>query len=208
MKWLVTAGPTQEALDPVRYLGNRSSGKLGYALATEIARQSHDVILVAGPTTLPDPHNVTVEHVVSAAEMDERVAAHQEACQVLIMSAAVADWTPVAPSSEKIRKESLEGDTQTLTLKRTTDILARLGVTRRADQLLVGFCLETRDHVARARIKCERKGADLIFANDAATLGADEVSGWLVDATTEVSWATMSKMEFARRFVEILRERV
>jgi phosphopantothenoylcysteine decarboxylase / phosphopantothenate---cysteine ligase len=164
---LVTAGPTFEDIDPVRYVGNRSSGRMGFALAVEAQRRGADVTLVSGPTKLPAPAVGAVVHVRSAAEMHEAVIRVAASADVVIMAAAVADYTPAAVASGKIAK----GDAPlTLQLTRTKDILADLGSMRAAMRserpLLVGFAAETSDVVARARDKRVRKQVDLVVAND------------------------------------------
>jgi phosphopantothenoylcysteine decarboxylase / phosphopantothenate---cysteine ligase len=164
---LVTAGPTYEDIDPVRYVGNRSSGRMGFALAVEAQRRGADVTLIAGPTKLAAPAVGAVVHVRSAAEMHEAVMRVAASADVVIMAAAVADYTPVAVAPGKIAK----GDAPlTLQLTRTKDILADLGSMRAAMRserpLLVGFAAETSDVVAKARDKRARKQVDLVVAND------------------------------------------
>jgi phosphopantothenoylcysteine decarboxylase/phosphopantothenate--cysteine ligase len=163
---LVTAGPTYEDFDPVRYIGNRSSGRMGYAIAAEAARRGADVTLVTGPTALQMPQVREVVKVRSATEMHGAVISRAVGMQVVVMAAAVADYTPAAPAGQKVPKD---GDTLTLVLKRTPDILAELGQRRLANgggPLLVGFAAETEQVVARATAKREKKHADLIVAND------------------------------------------
>jgi phosphopantothenoylcysteine decarboxylase / phosphopantothenate---cysteine ligase len=164
---LVTAGPTYEDIDPIRYVGNRSSGRMGFALAVEAQRRGADVTLIAGPTKLPAPAVGAVVHVRSAAEMHEAVMRVAATADVVIMAAAVADYTPADVAPGKIAK----GDAPlTLTLTRTKDILADLGSMRAAMRserpLLVGFAAETSDVVANARDKRARKQVDLVVAND------------------------------------------
>jgi phosphopantothenoylcysteine decarboxylase / phosphopantothenate---cysteine ligase len=164
---LITAGPTYEDIDPVRYVGNRSSGRMGFALAEEALRRGADVTLVAGPTSVPVPAVQQVVRVRSAAEMHEAVMARAAEADVVIMAAAVADYTPQATASQKVPK----GDGPlSLTLTRTRDILAELGGIRSAmggrRPVLVGFAAETDDLVRKARDKRARKGVDLMVAND------------------------------------------
>ena len=169
---LVTAGPTYEDLDPVRYLGNRSSGRMGFAIASEAARRGADVTLVAGPTTVDPPPVNQVVRVRGAEEMYRAVLSRAERMQVVIMAAAVADYAPAARAPQKVPKG---GDTMTLVLKKTPDILAELGQRRVASgdgPLLVGFAAETEDVVARATAKREEKHADLIVANDVSRADA------------------------------------
>jgi len=180
---LVTAGPTYEDLDPVRYVGNRSSGRMGLAIAAEAARRGARVTLVLGPTPLQPPAALDVVRVRSAAEMHRAVMERVGTAEVAIMAAAVADYTPAAPAPQKIAKE--DGPV-TLTLTRTRDILADIAaLPRRAAEgrpVLVGFAAETTDVVARARAKRARKRVDLIVANDVSRSDA----GFDVD-TNEVT---------------------
>jgi phosphopantothenoylcysteine decarboxylase/phosphopantothenate--cysteine ligase len=164
---LVTAGPTYEDIDPVRYLGNRSSGRMGFAVAAEARRRGARVTLVAGPTRVEPPAVDQLVRVRSAAEMHTAVMADATRADVVIMAAAVADYTPDAPASQKVPKAA---GPLTLTLQRTPDILAELGrlPSRPATgvPMLVGFAAETADVDGRAREKRVRKGIDLIVAND------------------------------------------
>ncbi|HZB25109.1 MAG TPA: bifunctional phosphopantothenoylcysteine decarboxylase/phosphopantothenate--cysteine ligase CoaBC [Vicinamibacterales bacterium] len=162
---VVTAGPTQEDLDQVRYIGNRSSGRMGYALAAEAARRGARVVLVSGPTSLEPPIGLEVVHVRSAVEMQQAVQLAVRDADLVVMAAAVADYTPTAPVDGKIEKS--EGPLD-IRLVRTPDILMELGRARRGSALpvLVGFAAESGDPVARGREKLKRKMADLIVAND------------------------------------------
>ncbi|MQA29791.1 MAG: bifunctional phosphopantothenoylcysteine decarboxylase/phosphopantothenate--cysteine ligase CoaBC [Luteitalea sp.] len=165
-KVLVTAGPTYEDLDPVRYVGNRSSGRMGFALAAEAARRGAVVTLIAGPTSLDPPSVHQVVRVRRAAEMHAAVLEQAGDAAVVIMAAAVADYAPEQRVNQKVHKGA---DTITLVLTRTPDILADLGARRLAagtGPVLVGFAAETEDVVARAAEKLHRKHADLIVAND------------------------------------------
>ena len=163
---LVTAGPTYEDLDPVRYLGNRSSGRMGFALASEAKRRGARVTLVAGPTLVQPPAVDEMIRVRSAAEMHAAVMGTSGHADVVIMAAAVADYSPVKAADKIVKTDA----PLTLTLERTRDILAELGqLTSRASSgrpILVGFAAETRDVLVRARDKRRRKGIDLIVAND------------------------------------------
>lgn len=164
---VVTAGPTYEDIDPVRYVGNRSSGRMGFALAAEARRRGATVTIVAGPTRVEPPAVDEVVRVRSAAEMHEAVMRAASNADVVIMAAAVADYTPVAVAPEKIAKTEAP---MTVTLRRTKDILTDLGSMRAglgsARPLLVGFAAETEDVLAKAREKRLRKKIDLIVAND------------------------------------------
>jgi phosphopantothenoylcysteine decarboxylase/phosphopantothenate--cysteine ligase len=169
---LVTAGPTFEDIDPVRFVGNRSSGLMGYAIAAEAVRRGARVTLVSGPAKAGPPAAAEVVHVRSAAEMHQAVLSRAAASDVVVMAAAVADYTIATPDAQKIAKRD---EPLVLTLTRTKDILAELGQlpSRRAEQrpVLVGFAAETHDVVARAREKLTRKGVDLIVANDVSQPG-------------------------------------
>jgi phosphopantothenoylcysteine decarboxylase/phosphopantothenate--cysteine ligase len=163
---VVTAGPTYEDIDPVRYIGNRSSGRMGYAIAAEAARRGARVVLISGPTGLDIPAGVEVARVRSAAEMHTAVQAAAPGAEMVIMAAAVADYTPAAGAAAgKIEKTDAPLE---LRLVRTKDILAELGAARRGASrpLLIGFAAESGDPVARGREKLVRKAADLIVAND------------------------------------------
>ena len=165
---LVTAGPTREPLDPVRYLSNRSSGKMGYAIAEAAAARGAKVILVSGPTSLPVPHGVDVIHVETAQQMYDAVLAKFPAATAVVKAAAVADYRPKLVAGRKIKKDERVPE---LTLESTPDILAEIGK-RKAGQILVGFAAETEDLVANARKKLGRKNLDLMVANDVGQPGA------------------------------------
>lgn len=181
MQVMVTAGPTRESLDPVRFIGNRSSGKMGYALAEAARRRGADVVLVTGPTGLKPPSGVKAVHVTTAAEMREAVISRALTTDVVIMAAAVADYMPATTSAQKVHKDQ---DELTLKLVRTPDILAELGRLRagKGRPLLVGFAAETADVVAQARKKLREKGVDMVVANDVSRSDA----GFEVD-TNEVT---------------------
>ena len=159
--FLVTAGGTQEPIDPVRFIGNRSSGKQGFAIATEAARRGADVTLVTGPTWLADPDRVDVVRVRTADEMLAAVAERYDDTDVVVKAAAVADFRPANPAGQKIKKDQ---GTPTIELVPTVDILSELG-RGKTHQLLVGFSAETEDAVARARKKLTAKNLDLIVTN-------------------------------------------
>jgi phosphopantothenoylcysteine decarboxylase/phosphopantothenate--cysteine ligase len=170
---LVTAGPTLEDIDPVRFVGNRSSGRMGYAVAAEAMRRGARVTLVSGPTTVPAPRVDDTVDVRSAADMHQAVLSRAPRMDVIVMAAAVADYTIAAPNTEKIAKQDAP---LVLTLTRTKDVLGDLGqlASRRSagTPLLVGFAAESHDVVAHARQKLERKNVDLIVANDISAPGA------------------------------------
>ena len=166
---LVTAGPTQESLDPVRYLTNHSTGKMGYAIARRAMERGADVTLISGPTDLDRVPFVETVDVVSAQDMFEAVSARAAESDLIFKAAAVADYTPCDYSGDKIKKK--EGDLS-IPLKRTTDILAWLGEHRRPGQVICGFSMETRDMVANSQAKLEKKKVDMICANNLKVSGA------------------------------------
>lgn len=169
---VVTAGPTYEDLDPVRYLGNRSSGRMGFAIAEESARRGASVTLVSGPTSLSAPASCAVVRVRSAVDMHAEVMARADAADAVVMAAAVADYRPVARADQKVSKS--DGDL-TIQLTRNPDVLADLGArraTRGQGPVLVGFAAETEHVIERARAKRERKRVDLIVANDVSRIDA------------------------------------
>lgn len=166
---LVTAGPTREALDPVRYLTNHSSGKMGYAIARAAARRGAEVTLVSGPTALPRPAYMEVVDVTSAREMYEAVTARANDADIIIKAAAVADYRPATVADNKIKKK--DGDLS-IPLERTDDIIARLGSTKKPGQFLCGFSMETENMLENSRKKLEKKRLDMIAANNLKVDGA------------------------------------
>lgn len=168
---LVTAGPTREPLDPVRFLSNRSSGRMGYALARSAWRRGADVLLVSGPTELPDPVSVEVRRVETAEQMNEAVRGRLPSADVVIFAAAVSDYRPARRRDDKLKRAEV-GESATLELCRNPDIAAGTRGLRRAGCVSVGFALETRRLVDGAREKLEEKGFDLVVANDASEEGA------------------------------------
>ncbi|HZR24987.1 MAG TPA: bifunctional phosphopantothenoylcysteine decarboxylase/phosphopantothenate--cysteine ligase CoaBC [Vicinamibacterales bacterium] len=165
-KLLVTAGPTYEDFDPVRFVGNRSSGKMGFAVAAEAARRGADVTLVVGPTRIDTPPVRDIVHVRTATDMHQAVMSRAGDMDVIVMAAAVADYMPVDRAGQKVQKS---GDTLTLVMKKTPDILADLGLRRLASSkgpVLVGFAAETENVITRASEKRSRKHVDFIVAND------------------------------------------
>ena len=168
MRVLVTAGPTREALDPVRYLTNRSSGKMGYAMADAFARAGHAVLLISGPTQLDVPEGVDFLPIESAEEMFDAVKRYIGKMDAAVFAAAVADYRPAMVSDQKIKKT---GETLTLELVRTPDILGSVRRDFGFAGTLVGFAAETRDLQANAREKLTKKGCDLVIANDVSKPG-------------------------------------
>lgn len=182
---LVTAGPTYEDVDPVRYIGNRSSGRMGFAIAAEATRRGAVVTLVAGPTSIEAPRVADLVRVRSADQMHQAVLSRSEKADVVVMAAAVADYTPEHRADQKLHKRD---DSLTLVLRRTRDILADLGSRRLAEgrgPVLVGFAAETEDLIAGATDKWRRKHVDLIVANDVS--GADAGFEAETNAVTIVS---------------------
>jgi phosphopantothenoylcysteine decarboxylase/phosphopantothenate--cysteine ligase len=163
LKVLITAGPTREPLDPVRYLTNRSSGKMGYALAQAFADAGHQVLLVSGPSQLDVPPGVDFLPIETADEMHQAVARHLPRMEAAVFAAAVADYRPATVAGQKIKKA---GETLTLELVRTPDILGEARDKMGFDGVLVGFAAETENLEANARDKLGRKRCDLIVAND------------------------------------------
>ena len=168
-KVLVTAGPTQEALDPVRYLTNHSTGKMGYAIAKMAMLRGAEVTLISGPVSIPAVPFVKMVPVVSAQDMFEAVAAHSPDADYIFKAAAVADYTPADYATDKLKKK--DGD-MSIPLNRTQDILKYLGQNRRAGQVICGFSMETRDLIENSRAKLEKKNVDMICANNLKVEGA------------------------------------
>ncbi len=166
---VVTAGPTREALDPVRFIGNRSSGRMGYALAERAMARGATVTLVSGPTSLETPDGVTFIRVETTLEMRDAVMDAARDADLLVMAAAPADYAPVDASVEKIKKSA---ETLTVALERTPDILTTFAGTKRQGQGVVGFALETSDELAEGRKKLESKGLDLVVVNNPRDVGA------------------------------------
>lgn len=203
---LVTAGPTREPLDPVRFFSNRSSGKMGYAIAEAAQRRGARVLLITGPTHLRPPAGVEVTAVETAEQMYEAVMSRMEEVDVIIKAAAVADYTAVQVAEQKIKKSS---DQLTVQLRRTPDILAEVGRRRRPGQCVVGFAAETEQVDRYAQDKLVRKGADFIVANDVSRsdIGFDadnnRVSVFGKDGFVE-TWPLMSKRQVADKLLDLV----
>lgn len=206
MHVLVTAGPTQEAVDPVRFLSNHSSGKMGYALAAEAKRRGAEVTLVSGPVTEMPPAGVRLVRVTSAEEMATAVDAYRDDADVVIAAAAVADFTPVDVKSSKMKRREMESEEMTIRLKPTRDILRSIGEHRRREQIIVGFALESENLLESARRKLEEKRCDLIVANSAVEegsgFGGNENRITLVEHDEEREFPRMSKSECAAVILE------
>jgi phosphopantothenoylcysteine decarboxylase/phosphopantothenate--cysteine ligase len=205
LRALVTSGPTHEAIDPVRYLANRSSGKQGHAIAEALAEMGADTVLVSGPTALPDPPGVNVQRIESAREM---LAACERAlpADVAVCAAAVADWRVADASEQKLKKKN-GGGPPTLSLTENPDILAALAQAgNRRPRLVIGFAAETENIVANARAKRAKKGCDWILANTVAlgsgTFGGDDNTIHFVSGNGVEEWPRLSKDAVARRLAE------
>ena len=202
---LITAGPTMEAIDPVRFISNHSTGKMGYALARVCRRRGAEVTLVSGKTNLEAPYGVTLVPVTSAQDMFEAVSSRAKEQDLIIKAAAVADYRPVTVAENKIKKSP--GD-MSIALERTTDILAWLGEHRQEGQVLCGFAMETEHMVEHAKEKLTRKHVDMIAANNVKVAGAgfgtDTNVVTLITEDGAEELAKMSKEEVASRILDAL----
>ncbi|OUN11638.1 bifunctional phosphopantothenoylcysteine decarboxylase/phosphopantothenate--cysteine ligase CoaBC [Flavonifractor sp. An9] len=205
LKVLVTAGPTREALDPVRYLTNHSTGKMGYAIAKAAAARGAQVTLVSGPVNLKKPPYMEVVDIVSAQDMFDAVTSRAPDQDIIIKAAAVADYRPATVAEDKIKKSGNDSDLS-LPLARTSDILAWLGEHRAPGQFLCGFSMETRDMVANSKKKLEKKHIDLIAANNlkqaGAGFGVDTNVLTLIAADGAKELPLMSKEEAAHALLD------
>lgn len=203
LRVLVTAGPTQEAIDPVRYITNHSSGKMGYAVAKMAMLRGADVTLVSGRTALEAPPFIKVVPVVSARNMYEAVTAVSDGMDIIIKAAAVADYRPISVADEKIKKA--DGDMSIL-LERTDDILAYLGSHKRPGQFLCGFSMETSNLEGNSRAKLQKKNLDLVAANNLKVEGAGFMGDTnvltLISQEEEVSLPLMSKEDAAMKLLD------
>lgn len=206
---LVTAGPTQESLDPVRYITNHSSGKMGYAIARNAMLRGAKVTLVSGETSIPKPRFVDVVDIKSAADMFDAVTSRAGDQDIIIKAAAVADYTPATFSDDKIKKS--DGD-MSIPLDRTQDILKYLGERKRPNQFLCGFSMETKDMLENSRRKLVHKNLDMIVANNlkvaGAGFGVDTNVITMITPGKEIALEMMSKDEAAEQILdEVLRQR-
>ncbi len=203
LKLLISAGPTQEEIDPVRFLSNRSSGQMGYALAERALARGAEVILVSGPVNLPAPRGAQLVSVRSALEMRDAILPRLTELDAIVMTAAVADYRPAQAAQQKLKKQ----DQLTLTLIKNPDILAELGAARAGEKpVLIGFALETENLLAYAREKLTKKKVDLIVANHAQDgLGGATNVATLVDHAGETPLGTLSKHALADRILDRLR---
>lgn len=199
LTFLITAGPTREYIDPVRYISNASSGKMGYAVAACARRKKHRVILVSGPVEIAPPEGVTLRRVISADDMFREVKKNLPAADVFISVAAVADYRPARRKIHKMKKNARGFS---LRLEPTTDILAYAG-RRKGNLVLVGFALESKDLLRAAKKKLEVKNLDLIVANGHTAIGEDVSRCWLIgrDGTTR-KLARMNKIQVAERIID------
>ena len=188
LKVVVTAGPTVEKIDPVRYISNRSSGKMGYAIAEAAAKRGADVTLVTGPTRLEIPWGAKAVSIQSTQDLLEAMITHCPQADIVIQAAAPADFTPAVVADQKIKKQG-DGDL-VLTLRQTPDVAAHVGKMKRSGQTLVGFAAETNDVLQNAEGKLTKKNLDMIVANDVTAPGA----GFDVD-TNIVTFVTRNGME-------------
>lgn len=202
---LITAGPTREPLDPVRFISNRSSGKMGYALAGAAAARGATVTLVSGPVALPPPPNVDVIYVETASEMQTAVLGVAGSADVIIQSAAIADYAPAEIAAQKVKKSTAP---MSLTLAPTVDFSVILGQQKRSDQILIGFAAETENLIEGAQRKLERKNLDWIVANDVTKEGAgfdvDTNIVTLISRDQLVNLPLMSKREVAEQILDLI----
>ena len=202
-KILVTAGPTQEAIDPVRYITNHSSGKMGYSIAKAAMLRGADVTLVSGRTAIEPPMFVEVVPIVTAKEMFDAVTSVSDEQDIIIKAAAVADYRPAVVSSEKVKKKDGE---MSIALERTDDILKYLGEHKKENQFLCGFSMETQNMVSNSRAKLEKKNLDMIAANNVKEKGAgfqgDTNVLTLITQEEEVSLPLMSKEDAALKILD------
>lgn len=209
MKIIITAGPTAEPIDPVRFIMNRSSGKMGYALAYAAMKRSAKVILISGPSSVKCPDNVEIVKVNTAREMFDAVMKEFDSCDILIGAAAPADFTPVNTADEKIKKNGENG--LTVELKQTADIMAEAGK-RKSHQILAAFAAETENLTENAREKLIRKNADLIVANDVSRkdigFGSDENETTIICSDgEEFILPKISKSNLANEILNIMRDK-
>ena len=206
MNVLITAGPTREKIDPVRFISNRSSGRMGYAIAEAARDAGHKVTLISGPVSLPVPSEIDLVKVESAAEMSDAVKKHFPDSDLTVMAAAVADYRPAHPLNGKMKKCS---GSLFLELERTEDILAAIGSMKKPSQILVGFAAETDDLEENARGKLERKNLDWIAANYVAD-GFDTTENKIILFSKNgdrIELQNAPKTVIAQRMIEIITEK-
>lgn len=208
VKLLVTAGPTREKIDPVRFISNLSSGKMGYAIARAAVRRGADVTLISGPVSLECPEGVERINVISASDMADAVIRNAKSSDIVIKASAVADYRPTVIADEKIKKH--DGDDMSIALERTQDILGYLGKHKREGQFLCGFSMETQNMIENTRKKLESKCVDLMVANnvkqEGAGFGVDTNVVTLISATDMIELPLQSKDEIADRLLDYIKE--
>ncbi|WP_369426421.1 bifunctional phosphopantothenoylcysteine decarboxylase/phosphopantothenate--cysteine ligase CoaBC [Pontibacter anaerobius] len=207
---LLTAGPTHEPIDPVRFIGNHSTGKMGYALAESFAERGAKVVLVSGPTNLHTHHaNIKVKHVTTAEEMYKAVLKYADAADIWVFAAAVADYRPKTVADKKIKKA---GDELTIELVKNVDIAAALGKQKEEWQFSVGFALETDNESANAREKLRKKNLDMIVLNSLNDPGAgfahDTNKITIIEENATHTFDLKSKREVAQDIVNLIWERI
>ncbi len=202
-KVLISAGPSQESLDPVRYLTNHSSGKMGYALAKEAYNRGADVILVSGPTHLRQPYGINFCSVTSASAMASELLSYYPDADYTIMAAAIADYTPKNKAQNKIKKKEMD---YALMLTRTTDVLATMGKLKKHGQILVGFAMETENLIHNAKSKLISKNCDYLIANSLCEKGsgfkADTNHAYLITKDKELDFGLLTKKELAKKIID------
>ena len=208
MKILISAGPTREKIDPVRYISNYSSGKMGYALVEAAVKEGHTVILVSGPVSLVPPKSVKTVQVESAAEMAREVRRFAKSADLIIMAAAVADYAPANFAKNKIKKKQ---EALSIKLRKTEDILANLGEHRKKGQILVGFAAETSDLIRNAESKLVKKNLDWIVANEVGKKGrgfsSDNNAATLISrGGKKVKLPLQSKTSLAKKILSLVCE--
>lgn len=206
MNFLITAGPTREYIDPIRFVSNPSSGRQGFSIASEAKKNGHNVILIIGPGTAEPPRETPLIHVTTAEEMLKSVLQYKDWMDVLIMSAAVGDWKVIGKSRQKIKKK------KTLNLKLTLnpDILTYISRLKKQgktkpDLLLVGFSVDTGDLINNAKKKLKAKNMDIIVANPVNSFGSSATESVIIDSSgTIIKLPLMSKKQFASRLIKVI----
>jgi len=199
MRFLITAGPTREYIDPVRYISNASSGKMGYALANAARKRGHKVVLISGPTAIKPPAGVKTVRVISAREMFERFKEHLASSDIMIGAAAVSDYRP-----QECKKDKLKKVCKAFNLKLTPnpDIMRYAG-RKKGKRVLVGFALETQDLLKHAKEKLEKKRFDIIIANYPEVIGKNKATVWIMDKNSNiVSIPEDEKNKIAKRIID------
>jgi len=209
MKFLISAGPTREKIDPVRFLTNFSSGKMGYALAEAAIDAGHEVVLISGPVSISPIDKAQMLYVESAEEMFEKVKSEYKDADIIIMTAAVADFTPVDYYENKLKKEGR--DNLTVEFKRTVDILAYLGKKRSENQILIGFAAESQNLILNAKLKLNKKKTDWIIANHIGISGIgfqsnDNAVTMIAKNGTSIDFGIQTKKELAQKIIKVILE--